>query len=1035
MDRTAYPRFSRGLPVKELHVSFSPDLGEIEWARRRTYSDEGVLALLVSLKSFQRLGRFPDFDEVPAGVVEHVRGVCGLARSVRWEPVPQRSAKRYRQWARERVGVRLDVPRALGLAEDVMRRGALAKDNPADLINMALEELVRARLELPGYSSLDRLAATVRTEVNESFVALVRSRLHEQDLAAMARLMVVDPVTRRSGFEDLKRRPGRAAVEHVRKHVEHLGWLCSLGEAERWVQGVPPAKVAHLAALVWDLDVSNLARMSRDRRAALLACLVHERLGVVRDELATMYCKQVAGMHRRAKERFEQVRESARETSERLLDVFGDVLGALRQVMAPTEEEQVAGAPVQDVQEFLRRAGGAVMTTLADAGGVEKLSQAHEEVAAFHGGNHLPFLEVKYRGQRSVMFDLVEALQLASTTRDERVLRVLAVVVDQRRRRQDFVPDHVDGRELDLSFVSGQWRAMLRRRGHEHRLHRRSLEMCALTYLAEELRSGDVAVVGSKSYADLNGQLLSWAECQDDLADFCAEAGLPAGARAMRQELHRRLSRAAADVDVSYPDNADLVIDEAGVPVLRRRRGAARRASAIALERDILARLPERDLLDVVTRVAYWTGWPRHLGPVSGSDPKIRDAFGRYVLMGFCYGTNVGPAQFARHMPDVSAHQLATSFEHAGVERLHAAHTDVVNAYARLEMPAVWGDGTRAAADGSQVDTWSDNLLAESHIRYGGYGGIAYRLIADNYIALFTRFIPCGVWEANYIIQGLLDNTSDVQPTAVHADTQGQSLPVFGLAFLLGIELLPRIRNWKDLVFYRPDRTSVYQHVDPLFAPDKAIDWDLIETHWPDLIRVAMSIRAGKLDSVALLRRLGNDSRKNRLYRAFRELGRVMRTIVLMRYLSEPALRDSIAVVTNRMESYNAFCQWIGFGREELASNDPDKQEKIVKLTELLANCQIFSTTVDITETVNDMAAEGRVVERQDLATIGPLITSRTRRFGRWLLRLEPPGPVPEALNVPDDPAPEESAPGDAPNIAPAAGAVESASDNQGYLK
>ena len=110
-------------------------------------------------------------------------------------------------------------------------------------------------------------------------------------------------------------------------------------------------------------------------------------------------------------------------------------------------------------------------------------------------------------------------------------------------------------------------------------------------------------------------------------------------------------------------------------------------------------------------------------------------------------------------------------------------------------------------------------------------------------------------------------------------------------------------------------------------------------------------------------------------------------------------------------------------------------QEKIVKLTELMANCQIFSTTVDITETVNDMAAEGRVVERQDLATIGPLITSRTRRFGRWLLRLEPPGPVREALNVPDAPAPEESAPGDAPNIAPAAGAVESASDNQGYLK
>lgn len=42
------------------------------------------------------------------------------------------------------------------------------------------------------------------------------------------------------------------------------------------------------------------------------------------------------------------------------------------------------------------------------------------------------------------------------------------------------------------------------------------------------------------------------------------------------------------------------------------------------------------------------------------------------------------------------------------------------------------------------------------------------------------------------------------------------------------------------------------------------------------------------LSSVTLLRRLGHDSRKNRLYRAFRELGRAVRTLVLLRYLSEP---------------------------------------------------------------------------------------------------------------------------------------------------
>ncbi len=136
-------------------------------------------------------------------------------------------------------------------------------------------------------------------------------------------------------------------------------------------------------------------------------------------------------------------------------------------------------------------------------------------------------------------------------------------------------------------------------------------------------------------------------------------------------------------------------------------------------------------------------------------------------------------------------------------------------------------------------------MLAENHIRYGGYGGIAYHHISDNYISLFSHFIPCGVWEAVYIIEGLLKNESDVQPDTLFADTQGQSTPVFALSYLLGIKLMPRIRNIKALKFYRPTKDTVYQHINALFSD--AIDWSLIETHWQDLMRVVLSIQSGKM--------------------------------------------------------------------------------------------------------------------------------------------------------------------------------------------
>jgi len=182
-----------------------------------------------------------------------------------------------------------------------------------------------------------------------------------------------------------------------------------------------------------------------------------------------------------------------------------------------------------------------------------------------------------------------------------------------------------------------------------------------------------------------------------------------------------------------------------------------------------------------------------------------------------------------------------------------------------------------------------------------------------------------------------------------------------------------------------------------------AIDWRLLEQHWPDLLRTAVSIREGRLSSTNLLRRLRHDSRKNRLYRAFRELGRVVRTVVLLRYLSDPALRATITAITNRAESFQGFADWLGFGAEGgvIAHNDPVYQEKLIKFNQLIANCALYSTACDITAAVNALARDGHRVDADDLATISPLITHTIRRFGDWHLDLTPPPPGEAHLALP----------------------------------
>ena len=964
------------MSARELELFFTPDLGEVDWAQEKVRSDEHLLALVLSLKCFQRLGYFPSFGEVPEVATGHVRSCLGLGAGV--EPVcsTDRTERAHRELVRGRVGVVHDPGRARLIAEAAIRGAALVKNHPPDLINVALEELVRAGCELPAFSTVDDIASRIRLEVNREIFAGIWERMSEIDRARLEGLLELSPLARTSLFDRLKRPAGKASWSHFREQLEHLHWVDSLGDTGAWLAGIAPSKIADFAGEAAVQDAAVMRDYEQPKRTALIACLVHRARARARDELAEMFCKRVARMTRRAREQLDEIQREQRSITERLIANYRDVLACLD----PNSPE----TPDRSEENVLALA----RETVAAAGGFEAQLADIEAVSAYHGDNHQLLVERFYRRDRAQMFATVAELELHATSADRSVLEALAHAVRNAHLTRDLIPDHhPGGRLVDLSFASEHWRAAIHDRKHPGKLVRRHFEACVFTYLAEELASGDVAVAGSDSYANWSEQLLSWKECEPLLEGFCAEAGLPTDAAAFTAALRTKLEHTAAATDAGYPENSDLVIDQKGVPTLTPRPAKQRRAGTVALEAALKRRMQERSLLGIVARTAHWTGWWRHLGPASGSDPKLSDQLVRYALMTFTYGTNLGPAQAARHIRGVSAHELGATFRrHATIAKLNRAIADVVDAFMELDLVKAWGDGSSVAVDGTQIDTLIENLLAEQHIRYGGYGGIAYHHIADTYIALFSRFIPCGAWEAIYIIEGLLQNESNVKPGTIHADTQGQSFPVFGLAYLLGFDLLPRIRNWKELIFYRSSAEIRYEHIDSIFGDPgrNVIDWQLIETHWRDLMQVALSIREGKLSSVLLLRRLGTNSRKNNIYKAFRELGRAVRTIALLRFISDPQLREQVTAAINKVEAFNGYSAWLRFGGEVIERNDPAEQEKILKFNSLLANCVIFHITLDMMDVIRDLQREGHTISIQDLADISPYLTEPIKRFGEY---------------------------------------------------
>ena len=133
------------------------------------------------------------------------------------------------------------------------------------------------------------------------------------------------------------------------------------------------------------------------------------------------------------------------------------------------------------------------------------------------------------------------------------------------------------------------------------------------------------------------------------VTDYCEELGFPSSTSDFVDQLKQWLTEIAETVDLNYPDNGQVLINEAGEPVLKRLVRKDPSPSSKELESTIVQRLPERNILDVLCNVEHWTRWTRHFGPLSGSDPKLEQAKERYLITSFGYGCNLGPAQTSKH--------------------------------------------------------------------------------------------------------------------------------------------------------------------------------------------------------------------------------------------------------------------------------------------------------------------------------------------------------------------------------------------------
>jgi hypothetical protein len=192
-------------------------------------------------------------------------------------------------------------------------------------------------------------------------------------------------------------------------------------------------------------------------------------------------------------------------------------------------------------------------------------------IRAFSGRNYLPLLWKHFKAHRSVMMRVARTLEWDSTSPVRTLLDALDVVLENESRHREWIDA-----DVDLGFAAPRWRKLARRtHGDGLPTNRRYLELCVFSYMAEELRVGDLCVSGSDAYADYRDHLLPWRQCEQQLPDYCDKLGMPTTSSDFVRHLRQWLTDASHKLDDELPRKRR---DRSCEPILRRKRSRRARS-------------------------------------------------------------------------------------------------------------------------------------------------------------------------------------------------------------------------------------------------------------------------------------------------------------------------------------------------------------------------------------------------------------------------------------------------------------------------
>jgi TnpA family transposase len=962
---------------EELAQNWTLSIEDLEEVMR-CRGDSNRQRFAVQLCCLRNTGRFLNsYQSIPLKIINH------LSRQIELPPIlflPEPDRPATESTHRSRLQIFLGLSDFTPLVEE--RLSAWLKERavegvPAgEMFKRAEVLLLSWKVLLPPAPTLEKMIAVSIAQTQTGVFAQIARLLPEGYGKELDGLLETGGNQPRSLLFYLKEYPPQAKPTSILNYLEKYRLVRSLIADKINLEKINPALTRHLTFLCKRYDAWALRRFADEKRWAMLASFLIETEKTLLDHLVEMNDQYLIEMTRHARsayeEKFRDFRRKAKAGMETVLLAVENLLAENASESNDSENNINKNTSFFSESKFdksaLRKAVEVcrTWTRLVERGLLDELSARYPSLRRYF----LEFLNLPFEAERGGE-PLLEAIELLREEIGERI-RTL--------------PD-----DAPVNFVPAAWRKSLR--DENGRIDQKLWVIALSLAMREALRAGTLYLPTSRRHVSFWNLVYSEAQWRDEREQSYVELVLPSEPDEMFANLKEEFQSAVRAFIKSLEKN-DFAAIRKGKLKLKHQDAIIESENTKQLRRVLEASLPRIRIEDLLLEVDVRCDFTNELRPLQGAigGGHLRGLRLRQTKLAalIAHGTNLGISAMGNSTEEITADMLQNvSRLYLNETNLKAANAALVNFHHQLAMSSVWGEGTTSSSDGQRFGVQQSSLIASYYPRYFGYYEQAvtvYTHLSDQHSVFSTQVISCTPREALYVLDGLLENDTILRHREHYTDTHGFTEQLFGLCYLLGFQFAPRFKDLADQQLYKIDKHTHLGKLQPLFR--QTIDWELIKEQYDQLVRVAASLKNRTAPAHVVLKRLRNSTPMDKVAKALTALGRVIKTIYILRYLSDENLRRRVQRQLNRGEYRHFLARYLFFAnRGEFRSGDYEEIMNKASCLSLLSNAILVWNTLEMTKIINQLKASGEEIKKEDLAHISPLLFSHVIPNGTYRFR------------------------------------------------